>query len=414
MKRSPLWTILLIAFVDLAGFGLILPLQAVYAERLGISGTMFGLLIGSYAFMQMLFNPILGRWSDRIGRRRVLLISMAGSIASHSLLGVADLAQSVPLLFIARLLDGITGANIATAQAYIADVTKPEERARGMGLFGAAFGLGFVVGPAIGAGLAFAGRHFSGELYGTSWPAFGAAVISFVAFLLVWAYLPESIPKPDVTKSRFRLPAWSNIRKVSADPRMRELLILIFGTIFAFVFLEVTFVYLARDRFGVTEVGTGLLFAYIGIIMVIVQGGLVGKLVKRFGEMSLVATGPFLTAGGFLLISGVPCQAATQTIAWSLLLIGCLFVAGGNSITGPNINALISRKADAYTQGETLGIAQSVGSLARTVAPPIGGFLWDVGPEWPYWIGAALFVALGLFARSVRPAQVAAVQLSHD
>ena len=200
MKRSPLYTILVVAFVDLIGFGLIIPLQAVYAERLGASGLTLGMLIGVYALMQLAFNPILGRWSDRVGRRRVLLISVAGSALSHTLLGVADLAVSLPMLFAARILDGITGANLATAQAYIADVTTAENRAKGLGLFGAAFGLGFVLGPALGAGLAFVGKAVSGEQYGTAWPAFGAAAIALGAFVLVWRLLPESRPTPEATR----------------------------------------------------------------------------------------------------------------------------------------------------------------------------------------------------------------------
>ncbi len=192
MKQSSLKIILFVAFVDLVGFGLIIPLQASYADRLGASGFVFGLLIGVYAAMQFVFNPLLGRWSDRIGRRPVLIVSIAGSVVSHLLLGFADLSASLPLLFVARILDGITGANIATAQAYIADVTTNEDRARGMGLFGAAFGFGFVIGPALGAALVTLGYLVSGPRYGTSWPAFGAAVIALIALVLVWRYLPES------------------------------------------------------------------------------------------------------------------------------------------------------------------------------------------------------------------------------
>jgi DHA1 family tetracycline resistance protein-like MFS transporter len=296
MKRSPLWIILLVAFVDLTGFGLIIPLQAVYADRLGASGLTLGLMMGAYSFMQLLFNPILGRWSDRVGRRRVLLISIGGSVAAHVLLGVADLAASLPLLFAARVLDGITGANVATAQAYIADVTTGEDRARGMGLFGAAFGLGFVVGPGLGAGLAFVGRMVSGPLYGTSWPAFGAAAISLAALVLVWRFLPESRSPAGDPRQRFRILNLRELGAVMANPRLRELFTLSFFNISAFVLLEVTFVYLLAHRFGVTELGTGLIFVYVGVLMILVQGGLVGRMVRAFGEPALVARGPFINA----------------------------------------------------------------------------------------------------------------------
>ncbi len=411
MKRSPLYTILLVAFVDLISFGLIIPLQAVYAKRLGASAFTLGMLVGVYAIMQLFFNPILGRWSDRVGRRRVLLLSVAGSVLSHMLLGVADLAVSLPLLFAARILDGITGANIATAQAYIADVTTDEDRAKGMGLFGAAFGLGFVLGPALGAGLAYIGTAVSGEQYGTSWPAFGAAAISMVTLLLVWRLLPESRPASDRTQKRFHIFNVGQLRTILQHPRLRELLILTFGSVCAFVLLEVSFPYLCMHRFGISAAGIGLIFAYLGVLMVIVQGGMLGRLVRRFGEPMLVSRGPFVTAIGFLLFAAVPI-VLDPYVAWVLLLCACLPVALGHGLTGPSLNALISRQAEDARQGETLGLSQGIASFARAVAPPVGGLLYDVGPSWPYWIGAAMFVAVGLFAVDVRSAQQSSVTAS--
>ncbi len=411
MKQSPLRIILLVAFVDLISFGLIIPLQASYADRLDAKGVTFGLLVGVYAAMQLVFNPILGRWSDRVGRRRVLLISLAGSVVSHALLGVADLAASLPLLFAARTLDGITGANVATAQAYIADVTTAENRAKGMGLFGAAFGLGFVVGPALGAGLAYIGRHVSGEQYGTAWPAFGATVITAIALVLVWRYLPE--PERHVSKDETRGGplTMGRLRSAMGHPRYRELFTVLFATTFAFVLLEATFVYLCAHRFQMTEMGTGLLFTYIGIIMVIVQGGLVGRLVPRFGETKLLMIAPFLTAIGFLLLSGVP-GTAEQGSAWLLLLFGCIWMGLGHGMTGPNLNALISRQASAGQQGMTLGLSQGIGSLARAVGPPIGGLLYDLGPPWPYRVGAVFLIGIGIFLIRIRPAQERAIASS--
>ncbi len=408
MPRSALRIVLFIGFVDLVGFGLIIPLQANYAERLGASGLTFGLLVGTYAAMQFIFNPILGRWSDRVGRRRVLLLSVAGSVVSHTLLGVADIAGSLPLLFLARTLDGITGANIATAQAYIADVTTSENRARGMGLFGAAFGLGLVVGPAIGAGLAELGLHVSGPAYGTAWPAFGAAVFSAIAVVLVWRLLPDpkrEFPGPEREVAAHTL---GRLQAALKQARVRELFILMFCATFAFVQLEATFVYLCTHELGVGVRGTGLLFAYVGMIMVIVQGGLVGRLVRKFGEMRLLTIAPFLTALGFLVISVVP-SASGQWMAWTLLLAGCMPMALGHGLTGPSLSSLISRQADADRQGMTLGLAQGVASLARAVSPPVGGLLYDIGPSWPYWIGAAILALVGLFAVRVRAVQQGAV-----
>lgn len=413
MAKSPLKIILFVAFVDLVSFGLIIPLQATYAERLGASGFTFGLLVGVYAAMQIIFNPLLGRLSDRIGRRPVLLISVGGSIASHALLGVADLSQSLTLLFLARTLDGITGANVATAQAYIADVTTAENRAKGMGLFGAAFGLGFVVGPGFGALLAYVGGRVSGLEHGTCWPAFGAALVSVVAFILVWRKLPE--PKRHILPGDegFHRFSFRRLAHAMTRPRLLELFTFMFIATFAFVLLEATFVYLCVDRFAVAEAGTALVFCYIGLIMVIVQGGLVGRLVPRFGEMRILTVAPFFTALGFILISGVP-DTIDRTIAWVLLLGGILPMALGIGLTGPNVNALISLHASSGRQGSTLGLSQGIGSLARAIGPPIGGWLYDCSPSWPYRTGAVLLALLGFFAHYVAPRQRRAIADQHD
>ena len=411
MTSRPLKIILFVAFVDLVGFGLIIPLQAVYAKRLGASGLTFGLLLGAYSLMQLVFSPLLGRWSDRFGRRRVLLLSIAGSMVAHALLGVADMASSLSLLFVARIVDGITGANIATAQAYVADVTTTDNRAKGMGLFGAAFGLGFVVGPALGSALAFIGRHVSGPAHGTAWPAFGATVISLVAFLLVWLYLPEPAKAERAARTRYGTLRVSLLRAVLGNARLRELFAIVFGSVFTFVLLEVTFVYLCTHTFAVTEAGTGMIFAYIGALMIIVQGGLVGPLVHRFGEATLAATGPFITAVGFALISIVPLIGQIN-LAWLVLIVGCVPTSLGQGLTTPAVSALVSRQAGRRRQGATLGLSQGVAALARAIAPPVGGLLYDLGPSWPYWIGAALFVAVGILATWVRRAQHLAVNSS--
>ncbi len=408
MQRSALRTILFVAFVDLVAFGLIIPLQANYAHRLGATGLTFGFLVGVYALMQFVFNPILGRWSDRIGRRRVIMICVAGSVVSHALLGVADLACSLPLLFVARTLDGITGANIATAQAYIADITTSQERARGMGLFGAAFGLGFVIGPALGAGLVDIGNRVSGPMFGTAWPAFGSAVIAGIAVFLVWRYLPEPRREVGAPDTGMALLSLYRLRTLMKKPRLLELNLLLFCATFAFVFLEVTIVYLCMDELGLNERGTGLLFAYLGIIMVLVQGGLVGRLVARFGEMRLLCVAPFLTAIGFMVIS---CMNSTvdRHLAWILLLAGSVPMAVGHGLTGPNLSALISRQAFTGGQGATLGLSQGIGSLARALAPPVGGYLYELGPAVPYQTGAGLLAAVGLLAILIAPIQRAAL-----
>jgi len=395
MKRPPLTIILFVALVDLIGFGLIIPLQGVYTKRLNATPLTFGFLVGIYAVAQIIFNPVLGRWSDRVGRRRVLLISIAGSAISHALLGFADLAGSLLLLFVARTLDGITGANVATAQAYIADVTTHENRARGMGLFGAAFGVGFVVGPAVGALLSLIGHYVTGPEHATAWPAFGAACISFTAFVLVWRWLPEPQRHTERQGAALAILTQSWWRRLTKTMKLKELLGALFGVTCAFVMLEVTLVNLCMDRFGIRERGVGMIFAYFGVLMVIVQGGLVGRLAKRFGEARILAIAPLLTAGGFLIIAGVFSVHDTRW-AWALLLLGCVPTSFGHGLTGPNINALISKSASASDQGGTFGTSQGIASLARAIAPPIGGLLYGWGPALPYWFGAALLVAMAL------------------
>ncbi len=405
MKRSPLFIILLVAFVDLVSYGLIIPLQATYADRMGANGLTFGLLVGIYSLMQLIFNPLLGRWSDRVGRRRVLLLSVGGSIFSHALLGVADLASSLPLLFVARTLDGITGANISTAQAYIADVTTKENRAKGMGMFGAAFGLGFVLGPAIGAGLAFIGSLISGPVHGTAWPAFGSTLISAGAFFLIWRYLPESNVKATDRSQQRRIPHLNMMAALFRQPRLRELFTLTFSVTFAFVLLEITFVFLCTHRLGVRETGAGLIFAYIGILMVIVQGGLVGRLSKRFGEASVISVAPFITSIGFMVISFVA-EVDSLSLAWTALMVGCIPVALGNGLTTPNVSALVSKEAPKDQQGMVLGTNQALGSLARAIGPLFGGAMYDVRAALPYWVGAGLFFAIGLYAVKIRPRHI--------
>lgn len=406
MKRSPLYLILLVAVVDLIGMGLIIPLQADYAKRLGASGLTFGLLVGAYSLAQFIFNPLLGRWSDRVGRRRVLFLSLVGSVISHMLLGFADLANSLALMFVARLLDGMTGANIATAQAYISDVTDETDRARGMGLFGAAFGLGFVCGPALGALLAHVGKNVSGPEYGTAWPAFGAAAISLTAAILVWRMLPESL-KPGATPSSGHTFSIAKLREAAANPRLFELILFCLIATFGFAQLESNFSFFASTRFGLDARGIGLLFACIGLMMVIVQGGLVGRLVKRFGEPRLLATGPFITAAGF---AGIAYAGLAHTgSAWTILLVPCALVSLGSGMTGPSLMSLVSRQAPPGRQGETLGILQGVASLARTLSPPVAGLLFDRGKHLPYVLGAAVFVCMGGFAASFRARQRASL-----
>jgi MFS family permease len=394
LKKSALFTVLLIAFVDLIPFGLIIPLQADYAKSLNASPLMFGLILGCYSLAQFIFAPILGRISDRVGRRPVLLISIAGSVIAHLMLAFADIAASLPLLFAARVLDGVTGGNIAVAQACIADVTTPENRSKGMGLFGAAFGLGFVVGPALGALLAIGG---------TAWPGFGAAAISLVALALVLFALPETRPAGSRSAAD-RAFSLNKLRQVLQNPRITELIAIYVTTAFAFVFLEATFVYLCKDVYHLDKAGVGFLFSYIGILLVLVQGGLIGRLVPRFGEPALIVIGLVITAAGMFAISITPLTASPIL---ALLILACVPIALGNGITSPSLQGLISQQAIAGQQGGTLGIAQGLASLSRAVAPPLAGACYGLQPSLPYWSGGTLLLITAIFAITVKRKQSA-------
>lgn len=417
VRRSSLAAILLVAFVDLASFGVIIPLQADYAKRLDVSGFYFGLLVGVYAAAQFVFAPLLGRLSDRVGRRPVLLVSIAGSVLSHSLLGFADIVGSYALLFLARALDGVTGANIGTAQAYIADVTTKENRARGMGLFGAAFGVGFIVGPSLGGVLYWIGDTTTGA--GTSWPAFGAAVLSLISFTLVLFYLPESRHKSERDHTEPRGFSVTRLAQVWHRPRLRELLILLFTMVFAFVLLETTYVYLVKDRLGFETLGVSMLFAGIGVVNVIVQGGLVGRCAKRFGEPAVINAAPVLLAIGFFGLSMLP-RIESDNAAMTCLLLSSLVVAAGSGFLNPSTQSLISRQAGTGDQGGTLGLGQGLASLARAACPPIAGLLYDARPEYPYWLGVALYLLIIAFVSAIRSAQQRAIdahaheQAGHD
>jgi MFS family permease len=274
-----------------------------------------------------------------------------------------------------------------------------------MGLFGAAFGAGFVVGPAIGAGLIALGRYVVGDS-GTSWPGFGAAAISLVAFWLVLTRLPESVAPGQSHAATERSFSFARLAAALHRPRLAELLSLYFVLTFAFVFLEVTFVLLCMDELGISEASTMGLFACLGMLMVMVQGGLVGRLAPRLGEPTLLSIGPMFTAVGFVLIALAP-QTDGYVPPWLYMLIACVPLTLGNGLTNPSLMSLVSRQSDSERQGATLGLAQGLASLARATAPLLGGWLFDVRPSIPYWTGAGAFALCTVVALLIRQKQVA-------
>jgi MFS transporter, DHA1 family, tetracycline resistance protein len=393
--RSPLAIVFLTVFLDLVGFGIVIPLLPLYAERFGAGPVTVTLLVAVYSLMQFFFAPWWGRLSDRIGRRPVLLVGLFGAAASYLMFG---LAGSLAMLFVARALNGLMGANVGVAQAYIADVTSPEERARGMGLIGAAFGLGFIFGPAIGGLLA----HF-----GPAVPFLGAAALAAANGAVAVFRLPESLPaeRRGTGSVLARLGLAERMRLLLSrrtDPRLRTLYAVSFLLTLAFAAMEATLSLWADRRWALTPTGIAFFFAYLGVMAALAQGLLVGRLVRRVGERRAALLGLALLAAGL----------ATLPLAPSLPLVGvslALFALGQGAAM-PSVASLISRTGGAGDQGRLLGVSQSVSAAARVVGPALGGLAFaHVGIGAPYVAGGIVaLVALGVLAVGLRPAEVPA------
>jgi len=374
MKKSPLVVLFVTVFIDLIGFGIVLPLLPFYAEHFGANALLVGLLSTSFSLMQLLFAPVWGRLSDSVGRRPIILIGLLGSSISYLTFG---LAPSLPILFLSRILAGIAGANISTAQAYIADSTQRENRAKGMGLIGAAYGLGFTVGPAIGGIL---------SQYGYAIPAFFASALALANFGAAWWLLPESRNPSEQRHFTERGLNWQRVRTGLQHPELGIFLILFFISTFAFANLEATFALMTARKFGFDARANGYLFAYIGVLITIVQGGLTGKLAKRFGERRLISVGLFCMIFGLGLLP--------YSVGLKSLLLVLVVLVGGHGSTNPSISSLISQSASTEDQGGILGVAQSLASLGRILGPIWGGFTFDAfGFQYPYLTGS-LFMAV--------------------
>ena len=347
--RRTLTTLFLIVFTDLVGFGIVIPLLPLYAEHFHPAPWVFGLLMASYSAMQFIFSPLLGRLSDRVGRRPVLLISLLGSVGGSVLFA---LAHSVAWLFAARLLAGICGGNIATAQAVIADTTPPEKRAHGMGMIGAAFGLGFIAGPAIAGALAPVGMGA---------PGWGAAACSSVAWVMAILFLPETHPRTAAGASFAPAPRRSRLAFALDHHELVPLLAIGFVVVTGFAAFEVTFAQFLHDRLALSHSGVSFLFVYVGVLGATVQGGLVGRASRRFGERALLLTGLAATAAGLGLL------ATTHRLGAVLAVLPV--VALGMGFVMPSLSSLVSKSARSDEQGAALGAFQGLGSLARVVGP---------------------------------------------
>jgi len=391
-KRQPsLLIIFLTVFIDLIGFGIVLPLLPVFSQDFGAHGFMIGLIMASYSVMQFLFAPMWGRLSDRVGRRPVLLVSTAGAAASYALFAVAchyPGSMGLWLLLVSRVFAGICGANITVAQAYIADITPPEKRSAKMGLIGMAFGLGFIFGPAIG-GIIY--KHF-----GITGPGWAAASFCAANFVLAWFILRESLkPGSEHAAARTRLAQFSH---AMAHPQIGLLIIVFFLATFAFTCFETTMGLLVSRNFHLdlnasdnAKAMVGYLFAYCGIIGALVQGGAIGRLVKKMGEPRLIAVSLFLAGVSLALMPFIKGN-------WLDLLLVLALLSIGSSLTRPPVFGLISILTPPNEQGATIGVAQSAGSLARIVGPIFAATTFDWRPAIPYVTCSVICVIAGIIA----------------
>lgn len=370
--------------VDLIGFGIVVPILPFWSERFGANGLILGLLVASHAAMQFLFSPGWGRLSDRIGRRPVMLITIAGTALSLLFLGLAD---SLPQIFLARLLSGIFGSNISVATAYLTDVTDEADRTRWMGMIGASFAVGFTLGPPIGGLLARAG-HGVPMLF-----AAGLAALNFI-----WAVLQLREP----TRRTERAPTSMTGRlDVLRDPTLGRLCFVYFMFSVAVTQLETTFAFLMSHRFGYDELGVGLVMLAMAIVMGGIQGGAMKRLAARFHERRLILAGLGLMALAFFSVP-LPHSVA-------FLMVPLAIAAVGRGISQPPMMSLVSQSADEASRGIVMGVFQSCASAARVVGPLIAGALYDLDQDYPYWLAGALLViatltAINIHDRSRTPA----------
>lgn len=402
MKKSSLLTVFLVVLIDLMGFGIVLPLLPFYADNFGASAITVGLLYSVYSFAQLIFSPIWGSYSDRIGRRPIMLLSTFGAVLAYIMFG---LAHSLLILFLSRVIAGVMGGNISTAQAYVADVTTKENRAKGMGLIGAAFGIGFVVGPALATALIHDSFHGFIASMGlpnlADWmsankfalPGFFAAFMSFCSFNLVLFKLPETVdknaprPERDVRHSVFSRAFWRKLqaqRGADAHGLLLPLLIAFFVLSFGQSSLYSAFPLFSEAKLNMSAEQVGVQFFYIGLIAVLIQGYFIRVLTKKFKEEHLFLVGSVLMAIGLGLI-----PFSTSTFMLSIFL-GIMAV--GNSLNTPTITSLISQEAEEENVGAVMGTAQGLSGMGRMFGPTWGGFLFDISIGLPFYTtGVVLF-----------------------
>lgn len=386
--------IFLIVVVDVLAMAVIFPLLPFYAEHLGATPTQVGLLVSTFAVCQLIGGPMLGRLSDVTGRKPLLILSQIGTLIGFIILAYG---RSLPMIFLSRVIDGFTAGNISLAQAYIADVTTPEQRTRSFAVIGIAFGVGFLIGPAMGGFLS----QFSYEA-----PIFASMALSAVSIVTTWALLPDRRPSSDAPK-RFTILDWGTYAEYMRRPNLGPLLWQFFAFIFSFSTFMAGFALFAERRFtwdgkpyGPREVG--YIYAYVGVLGIILQGGLIGRFVRWFGDWGLVRYGFLFATVGF--------AALGWTYEFAPLLVVAAIVAFSTGVLRPALTSLITQHAGKHEQGGVLGLTQSLQSIASIVAPFLSGLLIDHEHLAGWACLAAAATAVGLLARKPAPVEVPAEQ----
>ena len=378
----PLLVIFLTIFVNLVGFGIIVPLLPFYAETFGASPFVIGLLFAIFSICQLIAAPLLGEWSDRYGRRPVLVFSLAGTVISFVMLA---LAQSLTMLFIARIVDGLSGGNISTARAYVADITEPKDRARAYGIIGAAFGLGFIFGPAL-----------SGMLAGVSItaPIWAAAALTLVATLMAWLWLPETVHRTTAGTGR----PMRNVALMMRRPGLRRILVIDFVYWFAFAIFQTTFALFVAGRFGFDAAQTGYVFAGVGVLGVLVQGLAIRPVVRRFGDRT--------TFGAGLVFGVIGLVGATLAHSLTVFALALVPLALGIGFGHPTVASLVSQAGRRDEQGRVQGAAGAMESLGRTLGPVWGSAaLQRFGDAMPYLSAAVCLVVTLVLSATQSPEQ---------
>ncbi len=378
-KRKQFTIIFLTVFVHLIGFGIVIPVLPLYAQQFGASAVSVGWLLAVYSIFQCICAPLLGRLSDKVGRKPVLIFCMFGTAAAFLLMGMST---ALWVLFLGRILDGATGGNISTAQAYIADITEPHERSKGMGLIGAAFGMGFIFGPAIGGVL--------GQISAAT-PLYFAAGLALVNAIVLIFVLPESLPKTQ-RQTESEQPSLKEAFHLAGKRLQMAIMGAYFLETIAFSLLTATYPLFTQALFGYGVAENGYAFAGFGVLAAIVQGGLMGRLVKAFSEKRLVFFGLGCSILAFILLPLVTSQSA-------LWLVTAGFALGHGLVVAP-LNGLASRNAPQKVQGRILGFMQSTASLGRIFGPILGGFLLQQDiihqsiamGRTPYWAASVLLI----------------------